>query len=71
MARLPDTLELIFAGMTLAIVGGLTMGVVSARWRGGSLDFLFRSVSLFDLDPRVLAGPLLQLLFFRWLHWLP
>ncbi len=72
MARLPDTLELIFAGMTLAIVGGLTMGVVSARWRGGSLDFLFRSVSLFGISiPAYWLGLLLQLLFFRWLHWLP
>src|SRR6478736_766060 len=72
LARLPDTLELIFAGMAIAIVVGITLGVVSARRRGQPIDFFSRTVSLFGISiPAYWLGLLLQLLFFRWLHWLP
>ncbi len=72
LTRLPDTLELIVAGMAIAIVAGLTMGVVSARWRGTPIDFLFRTVSIFGISiPAFWLGLLLQILFFRWLGWLP
>lgn len=72
LSRLPDTLELIFAGMTIAIVVGITLGVISARRRGQPIDFFSRTVSLFGISiPAYWLGLLLQLLFFRWLHWLP
>jgi peptide/nickel transport system permease protein len=72
LTRLPHTLELIFAGMSIAIVLGLVMGVVSARWRGTPIDYLFRTVSIFGISiPAFWLGLLLQILFFRWLGWLP
>ncbi|NJD59252.1 MAG: ABC transporter permease, partial [Anaerolineae bacterium] len=44
--RLPATLELLFTGMLLAVLIGVPMGVLSARWQGKPTDIFVRTVSI-------------------------
>jgi peptide/nickel transport system permease protein len=44
--RLPSTIELAFAAMAIALVGGLALGVLSAVRKGGWIDFLSMTVAL-------------------------
>ncbi len=70
--RLPATLELLFAGMFLAVVMGIPLGVLSARWQGRMPDIVVRTVSIMGVSmPAFYLGLILQILFFRNLHWLP
>jgi ABC-type dipeptide/oligopeptide/nickel transport system permease component len=70
--RAPATLELLFTGMLLAVLIGIPLGVLSARWQGKLLDVGVRAVSIIGVSmPAFLLGMLLQILFFRNLHWLP
>jgi ABC-type dipeptide/oligopeptide/nickel transport system permease component len=72
MARLPATLELIFAAMVLAIPLGILLGILSARWQHRSPDIGVRIVSIVGVSlPAFFLGLLLQMLFFRTLHLLP
>ncbi len=69
---LPATLELVIAGMLIAIVIGIPLGVFSGAYRGSWLDHLTRLVSIAGVSmPAFLFGLLLQLLFFRYLDILP
>jgi ABC-type dipeptide/oligopeptide/nickel transport system permease component len=71
-SRLPATLELLFTGMALAILIGVPMGVLSARWQGKPLDVLIRTVALIGVSmPAFYLGLLLQILFFRRLDIFP
>ena len=71
-ARLPNTLELLAAGMTFAIAAGVLAGAASARWRGRWVDTLLRPVSILGVSfPAFWLGLLLQIGFFRALGWLP
>jgi peptide/nickel transport system permease protein len=69
---LPATLELVLAGMLIAIVVGIPLGVLSGANKGSLLDHLTRLVSIAGVSmPAFLLGLLLQMFFFRKLGLLP
>ncbi len=69
---LPATLELVLAGMLIAIVVGIPLGVLSGAKKGSWLDHITRLISIAGVSmPAFLLGLLLQLLFFRQLELLP
>jgi peptide/nickel transport system permease protein len=71
-SRLPATLELLFMGMAIAVVVGVPMGVISARWQGKPTDVFVRIVAIIGVSmPAFYLGLLLQILFFRRLDLLP
>jgi ABC-type dipeptide/oligopeptide/nickel transport system permease component len=71
-SRLPATLELLFTGMAIAVVVGVPMGVLSARWQGKPTDILVRIVAIIGVSmPAFYLGLLLQILFFRRLDLFP
>lgn len=70
--RLPATIELIVAAMTIAILAGVLLGVLSARWRGRLPDVVVRIGSIVGVSlPAFWLGLILQVVFFRTLHLLP
>jgi peptide/nickel transport system permease protein len=70
--RLPATLELLFSGMLLAVLIGVPLGVLSARWQGQPLDIAVRMISIVGVSmPAFFLGLILQIFFFRDLHLLP
>ncbi len=70
--RLPATIELIVAAMTMAILFGVLLGVLSARWRGRAPDLLVRVGSIVGVSlPAFWLALILQVVFFRNLHLLP
>lgn len=70
--RLPATLELLFAGMFVAMLIGVPLGVLSARWQGKLPDLIVRLISIVGVSmPAFFLGLLLQIIFFRNLEWLP
>jgi ABC-type dipeptide/oligopeptide/nickel transport system permease component len=72
IGRLPATLELLFSGMLLAILIGVPLGVLSARWQGKPVDTSVRIISIMGVSmPAFFLGLLLQVFFFRDLHLLP
>jgi ABC-type dipeptide/oligopeptide/nickel transport system permease component len=71
-SRLPATLELLFAGMFIAILFGIPLGVLSARWNTKLPDVLIRLLSIVGVSmPAFFLGLLLQIIFFRNLGLLP
>lgn len=72
LARLPATIELAFAALTLAVIAGIPVGVVAALRRGSLLDHAVRvvTVSGFAVANFWLAI-MLQLLLVMWLDLLP
>jgi ABC-type dipeptide/oligopeptide/nickel transport system permease component len=69
---MPYTIELALAGMLVAILLGLPLGVIAAVRRGTWLDTLATTTSLSVIGfPMMLLAPLLLLVFFIWLGWLP
>jgi ABC-type dipeptide/oligopeptide/nickel transport system permease component len=72
LGRAPATLELLLTGMLLAVLVGIPMGVLSARWQGRPIDIGVRTVSIIGVSvPAFFLGLILQIIFFRNLHWLP
>ncbi len=70
--RIPATLELLFAGMFLAVLFGVPLGVLSARSQGRPLDFSVRILAIAGVSmPAFFLGLILQIIFFRNLHLLP
>lgn len=70
--RLPSSLELLAAGMSLATVAGIMLGVLSARFQGGPFDVLVRILSLVGVSlPAFWLALLLQIIFYRQLGWFP
>lgn len=70
--RLPATMELLLAGMFLAVLIGIPLGVLSARWNGKLPDLFIRLLSIIGVSmPAFFLGLLLQILFFRNLELLP
>ena len=72
LARLPATLELIFAAMLIAIPLGLLLGILSARRPGSLQDGGVRVLTLIGVSlPAFFLGLILQVIFFRSLDLLP
>ena len=70
--RLPGTLELLATAMLVAVLFGIPLGVLSARFQGRPLDLAVRTGSIIGVSiPAFWLGLLLQILFFRNLDWLP
>jgi peptide/nickel transport system permease protein/oligopeptide transport system permease protein len=70
--RMPATVELAISSIIVAIVIGLTAGIVSATRQYSTLDFVVMSVALFGVSiPVFWLGLMLMLLFSVYLHWLP
>jgi ABC-type dipeptide/oligopeptide/nickel transport system permease component len=70
--RIPATLELLFSGMFIAIVIGVPLGVLSARWQGKPVDVSVRVISIIGVSmPAFFLGLIFQIIFFRNLHVLP
>lgn len=68
----PATLELVFVSMSLGILFGVSLGVLSAVWRDGWFDQLIRVLSVSGVAlPAFWFGILLQLYFAVELGWLP
>jgi peptide/nickel transport system permease protein len=71
-ARAPASLELVGAGVVLALLAGIPLGLLSARWAGRLPDVLVRLVSVLGVSmPVFWLALILQLLFFQKLHLLP
>jgi peptide/nickel transport system permease protein len=71
-ARFPATLELAVAGLAVALLLALPLGILAAMrrgtaWDSGAMMFSMLGVSV----PNFLMGPLLILVFSLWLGWLP
>ncbi|MGO1850613.1 ABC transporter permease [Microbacterium sp.] len=70
--RLPATLELLFAAMVLATVGGIVLGVIASRRPGGIVDGAVRVVAIGGVSiPSFWLGLLLQVFFVGALGILP
>ena len=70
--RLPATLELLFMGMFIAVLIGVPLGVLSARWQSSPLDVFVRTISIVGVSmPAFYLGLLMQIAFFRNLDVLP
>ncbi len=72
LERLPATLELAAAGLLVAVLIALPLGIVAAlrrgtAWDAGAMGFAMLGVSI----PNFWMGPLLILVFSLWLGWLP
>ncbi|WP_290686482.1 MULTISPECIES: ABC transporter permease [unclassified Haematobacter] len=71
-AYLPATLELVLAALTLAVVIGIPLGLVTAVWRNRWPDYLSQIAAIGAISmPRFFLGLLLQLCLAMWLMWLP
>ena len=69
---LPPSIELVAAGLVLAILFGLPLGMIAARWKGRWPDFLARLVSVTAASmPVFWLALLLQRLFYQQLKLLP
>jgi peptide/nickel transport system permease protein len=69
---LPNTLELAFAAILIAILIGVPLGIVSALRRGTPVDAMATSVSTVGMSlPVYILGALLVVLFSLKLNWLP
>jgi peptide/nickel transport system permease protein len=71
-SRLPASIELVGAGMTIALLLGLPLGLVSARWHGRAPDLLVRLVAVAGVSmPVFWMALIVQLVFFQKLGVLP
>lgn len=69
---LPNTIELAFAAMLLALLLGIPIGVISAVRRNTLLDHASRLLALAGVSmPVFWVGLLLQMIFYTWLGWVP
>ena len=72
MEVFPHTLALALAGMLVAVLLALPLGVIAAIRRGTWIDTLATVTSLSVIGlPMMLLAPVLLLVFFIWLAWLP
>lgn len=70
--RIPATMELLFSGMFIAILFGVPLGVLSARWQGKPFDWMVRILSIVGVSmPAFFLGLIFQIVFFRNLELLP
>jgi peptide/nickel transport system permease protein len=68
----PHTIALAIAGMLVAVILALPLGVIAAVRRGTWVDTLATVTSLSVIGlPMMLLAPVFLLVFFIWLGWLP
>ncbi len=68
----PATIELTTSAMLLTMLVGVPLGMIGAIGRGGLSDLIAQFASLAGLSfPIFVFGILMQLIFSRWLDWLP
>jgi peptide/nickel transport system permease protein len=68
----PATIELTASAMLLTTLVGVPLGMIGAIGRGGLSDLVAQFASLAGLSfPIFVFGILMQLIFSRWLDWLP
>ena len=68
----PATIELTTSAMLLTVLLGVPLGMIGAIGRGGPSDLIAQFASLAGLSfPIFVFGILMQLIFSRWLDWLP
>ena len=72
LMRLPATLELALSAFLLALLLGITVGIIAALRRDRPSDFLLRGVTLMGVAiPSFWLGLLFIVIFFVHLGWLP
>lgn len=70
--RVPATVELALASMTVAVLIAIPLGVLAAAWRGTSVDYGATTLALLGISiPNFWLGPLLAIVFSIELGWLP
>jgi peptide/nickel transport system permease protein len=68
----PASLELVIAAMIIALLVGVPLGLVSARWPGRAADHTIRAGSILGVSmPIFWMALIFQLVFAQQLHWLP
>jgi peptide/nickel transport system permease protein len=68
----PASLELVGASLIIAVVAGIPLGLVSARWHGKPPDQAVRLFAVLGVSmPAFWLALILQLVFSRNLHWFP
>ena len=71
-SRLPDSLELLAAGMVLAVIGGVALGVLAAVHEGTAWDRIASTIALLGQSvPVFWLGLMLVLIFAVQLRWFP
>ncbi len=69
---LPNTIELAFSAMSLALLLGIPLGMISAVRRNTIVDHLSRLLALVGVSmPVFWIGLILQMVFYSWLGWIP
>lgn len=67
---LPNTIELAVAGLVMAVLISVPIGVVAAKRRNSLIDHITRGLALVGVSaPTFWIGLLLQLVFYYWLGW--
>ena len=70
--RMPATFQLAFAGMAVAILVAIPLGIVAAVRAGTRVDHAATTIALLGISmPNFWLGPLLAIVFGVWLGWLP
>jgi peptide/nickel transport system permease protein len=68
----PASLELVIAAMIIALLVGVPLGLVSARWPGHAVDHTIRAGSILGVSmPIFWMALIFQLVFAQRLRWLP
>lgn len=68
----PASFELVGAALIIAVLFGVPLGLVSARWRGKAPDQLVRLFAVLGVSmPAFWLALIVQLIFAQHLHWLP
>lgn len=72
MERFPATAKLAFAGIGIAVVIGLTMGIIAAKYKNTLLDFMLMAAASIGLSlPSFWLGLIVIMLFSVQLGWFP